>query len=198
MHTMKPQTILAFVTLIVTTYANPFDGRESFGDDNPKGKWLPLEDGFVWPGKVERPPKVTSANLLVEKLPEDRAKALRTFWPEDSRPKTVSFLEVDLNEDGKPELLFNIPAYGGSGGPFYEILTRSKEGVYKSIGSLQGWGFQIVSKKNGWFQIRGMSRAGGGQYTRYLLTFDKKAYIITRNEGHNFNTKKVTVRTGDK
>jgi hypothetical protein len=39
-----------------------------------------------------------------------------------------------------------------------------------------------------------MSRGGGGNYTRYLMAFTGEEYKITRNEGHDFNAGKVTIR----
>ena len=38
------------------------------------------------------------------------------------------------------------------------------------------------------------SRGGGGNYTRYLMTYTKDAYQISRNEGHDYNNHKVTIR----
>jgi len=39
-----------------------------------------------------------------------------------------------------------------------------------------------------------MSRGGGGNYTRYLMKFLGNTYTIIRNEDHDFNTGKVTIR----
>ena len=92
----------------------------------------------------------------------------------------------------KKEIFFGIPAFSGTGGTFYEILTPEGNS-FRGIGGIQGWGFLFHKKKNGWYRIEGMSRGGGGNYTRYLLTFNGKEYETVRIERHDLNRGKVEI-----
>jgi hypothetical protein len=173
---------------------NPFEERELFGDDNQSGRWLTVEDQFVWPSPIASKIQTTALSLPLKSLSAVQAQSLKSYWPEESLPNELSVIQVDLNEDQKPEIFLKIPSYGGSGGPYYEILTSQKNGSYQSIGAIQGWGFGLLVKRNGWLQIKAMGSGGGGHYTRYLMSFIKGSYQIIRNESHNFNTKEVQIR----
>lgn len=120
--------------------------------------------------------------------------AIAGHWPDEKAPEQVEVAEADLNGDGRPELFVGIPIYSGTGGTFYTILSTTDGKTYAGIGDIQGWGFKFLVRKNGWFQVEGMSRGGGGNYTRCLLTFVGEGYVITRNEGHDFNAGRVTIR----
>lgn len=167
---------------------------QHFGDDNQSGDWLPIPDGYVWAKVVSDPPEFKAKIKEFARLPSAQREGIMRYWPEDSAPRQVRIAEIDLNADEKPELFVAVPAYGGTGGTFYEILSLTDGKTYQGIGGIQGWGFQFLVRKNGWLQIEGMSRGGGGNYTRYLMTFAGTGYEITRNEGHDFNARKVTVR----
>ena len=172
---------------------------QEFGDDNAGGDWLPIPDGYVWPKAAKEAPTFETETHLLTELSEDKRDAVRKFWPLEEMPERVELAEIDLNCDGRNELLVVIPALGGTGGRFYAIITPVNEKTYRFVGDIQGWGFQFLETKSGWFQIEGMSRGGGGHYTRYLLTYsDKhKEYRTSRNEGHDFNFGKVEVRKVD-
>lgn len=181
------------VLILVLAFTVP-SVAQRFGDDNQSGDWLPVPDGYIWPEATPNAPKLETKLMEFTKLPEAQQEIILRYWPENSKPLKVSIAEVDLNSDGKAELLVQIPAYSGTGGSFYEMFTLSNDNKYVGIGGIQGWGFQFLVRKNGWLQIEGMSRAGGGSYTRFLMTFSGKGYLVTRNEGHDFNTGKVTIR----
>jgi len=191
---MKRSIFSLQLLFCLTALGNPFEDGELFGDDNQSGRWLSVEDQFVWPSRIASEVKTTALSLPLKSLSAVQAQSLKSYWPEESLPNELSVIQVDLNEDQKPEIFLRIPAYGGSGGPYYEILTPQKNGSYQSIGAIQGWGFELLIKRNGWLQIRAMGSGGGGHYTRYLMSFIKGSYQIIRNEGHNFNTKEVKIR----
>ncbi|QQL44091.1 hypothetical protein [Sulfuriroseicoccus oceanibius] len=180
---------LALLLVIASSSAG-----QQFGDDNQSGDWLPIPDGYVWPSSVDNPPEFETVVRKFAELPKVLRESIRRYWPEDEDPVQVGIAEIDLNGDGKPELFVEVPAYSGTGGSFYEMLSMIDGKTYKGIGGIQGWGFQFVTRKNGWLQIEGMSRGGGGNYTRYLMTFADQGYEISRNEGHDFNSSKVTIR----
>ncbi|MDL5048678.1 hypothetical protein QQ054_21940 [Oscillatoria amoena NRMC-F 0135] len=183
---MKAAFLIAAI-LVIQAHA------QQFGDDNQNGNWLPIPDNFVWPVPLRDAPDFEPSVKAIKDLPKELQNGIEGYWPEDSPPKSVELFECDLNGDGKKEVFIAIPAYSGTGGTFYEILTPEGES-YRGIGAIQGWGFLFHKVKNGWYQIEGMSRGGGGNYTRYLLSFDGKEYQIIRNEGHDFNRGEVEIR----
>lgn len=181
--------ILALLFLV----ALPVQSQQ-FGDDNESGKWLPIPDGYVWPLLAEGAPEFKPSWKRVDELDAAQRKAVEVYRTREKPPEQVEIAEVDLNADGRPELFVRIPAFGGTGGTFYEILSAKDGRTYTSVGGLQGWGIRFRIPKNGWLQIEGMSRGGGGNYTRYLMAYADEGYAIVRNEGHDFNADKVTIR----
>ena len=167
---------------------------QQFGDDNQAGDWLPIPDGYVWPAAADKAPDYNPKFKKLDELEGTRRKGIEDNWPDEKTPERVEIAEVDLNGDGRPEIFVGVPIYSGTGGTFYEILSMKDGKTYTSIGGIQGWGFRFLVGKDGWLQVEGMSRGGGGNYTRYLMTFVGEGYEITRNEGHDFNAQKVTVR----
>jgi len=170
---------------------------QQFGDDNQSGDWLPIPDGYVWPKSAEKAPQFDPVWKKLSELDENQRNAIKGNWPDEKLPERVEIAAVDLNADGKPEIFVGVPDYSGTGGTFYEILSTKDGMAYRSVGGIQGWGIQFLVRKNGWLQIEGRSRAGGGNYTRYLMTFGADGYEISRNEGHDYNNHKVTIRTTD-
>jgi hypothetical protein len=155
--------------------------------------WLPIPDGFVWPVPAKDAPDFQPEILKVKDLPAELQSAIKGNWENEIIPESVELFQCDLNGDKKKEIFLAIPSLRGTSGTFYSILTPTKEG-YSDAGNLQGFGVCFLKPKNGWYQIECDSRGGGGNYTRCLLTFDGKEYVITRNEGHDFNRRTVEVR----
>ncbi len=178
--------------LIAALLASPAFAQQ-FGDDNQNGDWLPIPDGYVWPIPLKDAPDFEPKEVAFKELTNEIKKAIEGFWSDETAPEMVELFECDLNSDGKKEVFLAIPSLGGTGGTFYEILTP-EGGSYRGVGGIQGWGFLFHKPKNGWYQIEGMSRGGGGNYTRYLLAFDGKEYQTVRNEGHDFNRGEVEIR----
>lgn len=164
------------------------------GDDKRTGDWLPTPDGYTWPASAEKAPDFKTTWKKFEELEATKRAAIEANWPDEKTPKEVELAEVDLNNDGRLEIFVGVPIYSGTGGTFYEILSTKDGKSYTSVGNIQGSGIQFLARKNGWFQIEGMSRGGGGNFTRCLMSFIGEGYEITRNEGHDFNAGKVTVR----
>jgi hypothetical protein len=152
-------------------------------------EWLPAPDGFVWPAMVKDAPVFKPVERPTRELP---ASIRAAVFDEKVFPERVAVCEVDLNVDGKPELLVEIGAYGGTGGAYYEIFSAGKAGSYRSIGSFQG-GVRFCTRKDGWYQIQVSSRVGGGML-RSLLTFQRGQYRDSRREKHDFSSGTVTVR----
>jgi len=182
------KAVLLFAVILVSP-----EIAQQFGDDNQNGDWLPIPDSYIWPVPLKDAPDFKPSTKAFKDLPRELKLGIEGYWPEDSPPESVEVFECDLNSDGKKEIFIAIPANSGTGGTFYEILTP-EGGSYRGVGGVQGWGFLFHKSKNGWYQIEGMSRGGGGNYTRYLLAFDGKEYQTVRNEGHDFNRGEVEIR----
>ena len=153
--------------------------------------WLPPPGGYIWP----QPSDVQISDereVDLDTFPEVyRESILLHFW--DQKPVgKVWVREADLNGDGKNEIFLYIPESSGTGGSVYEILSPSK-GRLMGIGAIQG-GILLCAPAGDWLQIEGSSKAGGGQFTRYLLRFEDGEYREVRNEDHNLINNTVTVR----
>lgn len=162
------------------------------GDD-----WLPLTDGFVWPASPKNAPVFKSELIAFKSLTKRSKKAVRASWPDDDMPERVEISEVDLNGDKKSEFFIGVPAYSGSGGTGWVLVTETVEG-FRGIGSLLGFGIQFLPKINGWYQIEGRSKGGGGHHTRYLLSFDGTEYFISRIENHDLIDGEIKIRKPNK
>ena len=189
MYVVQEMKTLAILILLASSAQS-----QKFEHDNQTGDWLPIPDDFVWPKAAEKPPDFNPIRKKFSELAENQRTAINTNWPDEKPPETVEIATIDLNGDGNLEIFVGVPDYSGTGGTFYEILSTKDGKSFRSIGGIQGWGFQFLVAKSGWLQIEGMSRGGGGNYTRYLVTFNKDAYEISRNEGHDYNNHKVTIR----
>ncbi|HYF36666.1 MAG TPA: hypothetical protein VD994_15325 [Prosthecobacter sp.] len=183
---MKTVSITLLISLQLS--ASAFGGRDE-GDD-----WLPVPDGYVWPALAPDAKDFEPVSKPVADLPS----AAQELFEEATKPATVAVFEVDLNADGKEEMFVEIPSLRGTGGTHYALLSPDQSGGYRSIGDLQGWGILFRLRKDGWYQIEGTSKSGGGNLTRYLLTFTRGEYRISRNEGHDYNRGVVTVREAGK
>ena len=161
--------------------------------DNKEDDWLPIPDGYVWPKPAKKVQDFHPEQKKFSDLDESLRTAIKDNWPDEKMPEQVYIARMDLNGDGRPEIFVEVPVLGGSGGAFYEILSTKDGKSYDSVGGFQG-GVQFLIPKDGWLQIQGSSRGGGGHVTRYLMTFTKKCYEITRNEDHDYNARKVTIR----
>ncbi|MBK1832753.1 FG-GAP repeat protein [Roseibacillus ishigakijimensis] len=166
-----------------------------FGDDNPGGEWLPVPDGYVWPAVEEGAPRFTPLRKRWEELAIGQRKVVKEAFPEGKAPESVEVAEVDLNGDGWAEIFVGVPELSGTGGPFYVLFTSKDGKSYEGMGEVQGSGFQFLPAKMGWRQFSGVSRGGGGQYARFLMSFSGRHYEIVRCERHDFNAGKVTIAT---
>ncbi|MEM1060445.1 MAG: hypothetical protein AAGK14_14620 [Verrucomicrobiota bacterium] len=158
--------------------------------------WMTPPDGFAWPG----PSSIEVSDAAIVKRAELSAAQQATLDryvitddPSGNPPAEIRVIRTDLNQDGRDEWLIDCPIYGGSGGPFYMIVTPTKDGGFEEIGSLQG-GFELRKSHGGWAQIEVASRGGGGTMSRVLLRHEKGRYRAVRNEDHDFFLKTVTLR----
>ena len=158
---------------------------------------LPLPDKFVWPKTGETDPEFKSTWHRFDQLPQRIKNAVTACWPEDDLPKKIEIAQIDLNGDGSFEVFVGIPAYSGTGGTGYSILTESDKG-FREIGSLLGFGIRFLPAVDGWHPIEGRSSGGGGHHTRYLLSFNKGKYSFSRIENHDLIKKEVTIRKPNK
>ena len=176
----------AMVLLLYFSYSFSFGAVE--GED-----WLPTPDGFVWPQHstilLSKPKSVPVSDFTAS-----QRKSLAAFIDGIENFESLSIQEADLNGDGVKELFIYQPAYSGTGGTVYEIVTPTTTG-FVSIGSVMG-GIVLCQPVKGekWLQIESAGRSGGMRYTRSLLRHTKNRYIETRIEDHDYNLKKVTVR----
>ncbi len=72
-----------------------------------------------------------------------------------------------------------------SGGTAHVIFERRKNG-YESIGYFQG-GFHVAARVNGYYQICGVGRGGGGHFSYYILHFIRGEYRTHKVTHVNFN-----------
>lgn len=161
--------------------------------DSQDDDWLPIPDRYVWPKPAEKAPEFLPEEKKLSGLEESKRAAIKDNWPDENIPEHVYIAEIDLNADGRPEMFVEVPILGGSGGAFFEILSTKDGKSYDCVGGFQG-GARFLIPKNGWLQIQGSSRGGGGHFTRYLMTFIKDKYEVTRSEDHDTNGRKVTIR----
>lgn len=167
---------------------------QSWGDDGRDKGWLPISDGYIWPASLEEPPDFVSEELEFLSLPLALVEVIREYWPVDIDPRKISIAEVDLNMDGVEELFVEIPMNGGTGGVFFEIFSSIEGGAYKSIGNvLLCDKIEFLEPKNGWLQIEGVARNGGGNLTRYLMAFSGEDYEMIRQEGHDFFNREFSI-----
>ncbi len=174
--------VIAFVMLTTVGLANDRDGD-----------WFPAPDGFVWPAAAANQP-TKDEQVRVADMPDALRNYLAEQWKPQPLPESIYARRADLNGDGVMEWFIDIPILGGSGGGFYDIITQTKNDV-RSLGGVHG-GFELCVPAKGekWLRIEGSSRAGGGHMTRYLMQFRKTEYTEVRNEDHDYNAGKATVR----
>ena len=138
-------------------------------------QWIDLPDNYQWEsaakGQKKFKPFIISTSVLSSTLRE----AVALHWSGPKLPKKLDFFEVDLNGDEQDEIFVMVPKLGGTGGSSFMILSRSNSG-YDYVGTVLGFGFEFLSAENGWLKIKGYSSGGGGQHTRYLLTFQGNKY----------------------
>ncbi|MBK1884645.1 hypothetical protein JIN85_19675 [Luteolibacter pohnpeiensis] len=188
LYVLQEMKILAIVMLSVISA----DSQQVVAD-NQDDDWLPIPDGYVWPKPAEKAPDFRPVQKKFSELGKIHRTAIKDNWPDEVIPEQVYIATMDLNGDGRLEIFVEVPILGGSGGAYYEILSTKDGKAYNSVGGFQG-GVRFLIPKNGWLQIQGSSRGGGGHFTRYLMTFLKDEYEVTRNEDHDTNTRKVTIR----
>lgn len=182
----KLQVIISFI-FSLSLAAQPF------GDDNPSGKWLPTPDDFSWQQPLKSIPEFETTSKSIAEIPAGLAKAMEAYTFAGKKLEQITAAQIDLNSDGRPEWFVNVPEYDGSGGPFYAVFTSLDGKRYLRICVVQGWGFKFHKPKNGWLEFEGMSRGGGGNYTRFMMTFQYHQYRGSRFEHHDFNSKEVNV-----
>jgi hypothetical protein len=126
----------------------------------------------------------------------------------DLNEQLFSFFEMmkvfgDLNNDGIPELVFDYPAYCGSGGctfPIYQINIKDETVNYIGYTSDTNIENSIAKDKiNGWYPIIYEHRIGPTYYET-LLVFEDGKYIEKGTLENNLNEKgdMYEVKNGDK
>jgi hypothetical protein len=175
---------IAFVYTLMICFAHA-------GDDDD---WLSPPDGFIWPSHHKE--QVTDEQTVsVNSLPRTYQDAILACFS-DEPPTDVTIRKADLNADRNPEIFLYIPEASGTGGSVYIILSPTKDGMI-DVGAVQG-GITLCEPVDGWLQIEGGSRAGGGHFTRYLLRFEDGEYREVRNEDHDLIHNTVTLRNAER
>ena len=106
---------------------------------------------------------------------------------EGREPHTIGLSWVDLNKDGIPELVVDTHE-GGTGGTYIHIFKKTRSG-FRNIAGLQG-GIDLVTPKNGYYQIESWSSGGGGMYSRVLFRYIRGRYRMVRLEDWRGNDTK--------
>jgi hypothetical protein len=146
----------------------------------PKEPELP--DSVVPEIKYEPQPVATGT---LPKLLRDALLAHDEFSQgTDKLPDMLRVARIDLNGDGSPEYIVdsNQPY---SGGTAHIIFERQKSG-YESIAYFQG-GFHLAARVNGYYQICGIGRGGGGNFSYYVLRYRRGEYCVHKVTRANFN-----------
>ena len=129
----------------------------------------------AWPKPVKV--KVEFTNTTPKKLP--RGLNFDEVTVEGHDPHAVGICWIDLNRDGKPELLIDCHE-GGTGGSYNQIFERARSG-FRRIGGWQG-GFTVLVPANGYYQFEVWSSAGGGEFSRMLYRYQRGRYHLVRLE----------------
>ena len=171
-----------------------------------EANWLEPPDRFAWPSTSKEAPRFEPKWVAVKDLDVKLRMGIEKYWPgrfvpgrkelDPSLPESIELAELDLNDDGKVEVFFGIPVYGGSGGHYYQILVEEEQG-YRGIGGVQG-SVHVRDRKDKWCRLEVWGRGGGGFYSRILMTYDVGEYRIVRHEIHNFNKKTFEMRELEK
>lgn len=175
---MKP-FLIAFTFLVTPVFAQQ--------------DWVDLPDGYTWEDPPVNQPKFTTSTITTNLLSASFIEAILAQWPDDKLPERLEISEVELNGDDHREIFIGIPHYSGTGGTAFMILSPTDEG-FRYVGSVFGFGFEFLTPLNGWMQIKGYSRGGGGHHTRYLSQFGDSGYEDVRIENHNMIDRTVRIR----
>ncbi len=179
---------ILIVTVLTASAASP-----PFGDAHAGEDWLPTPDGYVWPISPPDAPRFKIVDTAFSDLDKKLQTGIAQQWPEGESLESIRLFRCDLNGDDLPEVFIAMRTWSGTGGTFFMILTPGN-GSYRSIGTIQGFGFQFHAAKNGWLQIEYVSRGGGGNYTRFLLANDEGKYQGIRTEHHDLNRGTVNIK----
>ena len=101
-------------------------------------------------------------------------------------PEEFEAAKIDLNRSGRAAYILSSPN-GYSGGGCYVIYERRKS-KYLAVAQMQGH-FYFGSRINGYYQICGASRLGGGEYRYYVQRYLKGLYyeykaVVLDTRGH--------------
>ena len=102
----------------------------------------------------------------------------------DKLPDNLYVARLDLNGDGSPEYIVD-SKQPYSGGTAHLIFERQKNSC-ESIAYFQG-GFHLATRINGYYQICGVARGGGGHFTYYILRYNRGEYRTHKETHVNFN-----------
>ena len=155
--------------------------------------WVALPDGYTWEDAPANQHKFITSFITSSLLSPSLNQAILAQWPDDQLPERLEFSEIDLNGDDRPEIFIGVPDYSGTGGTAFLILSPTDEGLHY-VGSVFGYDFEFLTPINGWSQIKGYSRGGGGHHTRYLAQFTGARYEDVRIENHNMIDRTVRIR----
>lgn len=168
--------------------------------------WLEPPDRFAWPSTPIKAPRFEPKWVAVKDLDMKLQTGIKKYWPgrfvpgqkelDPSLPESIELAKVDLNDDGKMEVFFGVPVYGGSGGHHYQILVEEEKG-YRGIGGVQG-SVHVRDRKDKWCRLEVWGRGGGGVYTRVLKTYRAGEYRVDRYEIQNFDKKTVEMKELEK
>ena len=140
------------------------------------------------PKSVVPESKLQRASIETAKLPKLLREALLAedefSQGTDKLPETLFVSRIDLNGDGSLEYIVE-SRQSYSGGTAHVVFERRKNN-YESIGYFQG-GFHLAARANGYYQICGTSRGGGGNFTYYVLRFARGEYRTYTEQHVNFN-----------
>ncbi len=138
---------------------------------------------FHWPKKIEPQPKLEWLQITRAQAPPGVGwVSLDDGSPEEALRDSSKIAWIDLNHDGIPAAIVD-DRQGGTAGGSCGIYQKGETGKYRCIADTP-LGISFCVPYNGYYQIEGWSRAGGGEYTRMLFQFQKGRYHLIRLEDY--------------
>ena len=156
-------------------------------DHSGAAPWPQAPDGFEWPA-IDGDALVfeTLANRDLDAELRKASESLKSRYS----PDDVTFARLDLNADGRDEILIKVHHYGLS--PSYAVLSLDELGKYSDIGWISGDRIVRSGGTGGWQALQAWS---GDDQIRQLYSYQEGLYQLKRSEQVDAQTGTVTALT---
>ena len=157
-----------------------------FADSTPEAKKFLNVPDAIWSYDVHKIEEFDKTNL--DKGIFNCLAQYSSWNLDESPPIGFKGFKIDLNNDGQMEYFIIHPHWGGTGGPYFFILSCIKD-KWTVIGEFQGWFYLLPADKK-WIPVICYGRAGQTYYRKSLLRFINGKYRET--EVYIFDNGKIT------